>query len=337
MLFNKKLKGPSDAVKAIGGVLLVCVILAASEFIGFNSNTAKLPLLLVVAIISMWLFFDHKKMANNFAALTTILFPILIFGTVILWLTNPQKADILSIEDGPVENASAIFLFIATLFMAGVSYLRLKRGQWLVAGFALFGAALFFVIGMEEISWMQRVVNRESSELFLRFNSQNETNLHNMATGITEKSYYAGGFVLLTLLPLLRVWSLDFNKGSFLRKLEPLLPSVWLLVPFLSIAGLTGLYSFPMTSLFAIAIVVGVSVVAKNSDNVFVSLGVTVSLLAGLSAFVVVTFLNYETTNTRSWFNSEYREMFIALGVMIYAIDRYWAMYRKKEPFKINI
>src|SRR5690606_34787056 len=112
-------------------------------------------------------------------------------------------ADELSMEDRIVENLSALFLFVSSMILAVSSYQLIRKEEFTTAIFAALLALLFFVICMEEISWMQRVLNIETSEVFLQLNEQEEINLHNIFTNTAEKIYYAGAFVLLTAAPFL--------------------------------------------------------------------------------------------------------------------------------------
>ncbi|MCA9348357.1 hypothetical protein KC867_03020, partial [Candidatus Saccharibacteria bacterium] len=185
-------------------------------------------------------------------------------------------------------------------------------------------------------SWMQRILDRETSDEMMKYNLQGETNLHNIMTSLFEKLYYSGGFILLTLLPLYRKQFADLLKSTSLKKVIPLLPSAWLVVPMLAINGFSGYHKFLFTVLFIFALCIGLGLISKNAKNISVSLGVVVSLVASVTIFVVVSFLNFEATSTRGWFYTEYREMFIALGIMIYSLDQLWSIYRTKDPVETN-
>ena len=65
-------------------------------------------------------------------------------------------------------------------------------------------AAAFFVLGMEEISWMQRIFGFGTPERLAELNWQAEFNFHNMQTDLSELVYYAGAGLFLSVLPLLR-------------------------------------------------------------------------------------------------------------------------------------
>jgi hypothetical protein len=91
-----------------------------------------------------------------------------------------------TVEDGFVENGSAIFLLSSSILLLS-RFFKLfssKSTTWKIGIAAM--ALLFFFAAGEEISWGQRIFNIESSEYFLENNAQGETNLHNMVVGGTK-------------------------------------------------------------------------------------------------------------------------------------------------------
>jgi len=91
-----------------------------------------------------------------------------------------------TVEDGFVENGSAIFLLSSSILLL-TRFFKLfssKSTTWKIGIAAM--ALLFFFAAGEEISWGQRIFNIESSEYFLENNAQGETNLHNMVVGGTK-------------------------------------------------------------------------------------------------------------------------------------------------------
>ena len=127
---------------------------------------------------------------------------------VALFIVHPASFHRIALEDGPVEWASALlplaasFAFIYVLWLVLRSQRRDTRRRVALAFTAVFAAALF-VIGMEEISWMQRVFNVATPSLFSG-NEQNETNLHNMYSSLLFNIVYRTGvFAGLIVLPFL--------------------------------------------------------------------------------------------------------------------------------------
>jgi len=127
----------------------------------------------------------------------------------------------------------ALLTFAASGFFALVAtgQLREARGEagrdaWLATGVAASFSLVLFVVGMEEISWMQRVFSLSTPDALLGLNKQQELNLHNISTGFSELLYYTGSFALLTLAPF--IW-LYLRKGFALGRLEAFVPSVLVL------------------------------------------------------------------------------------------------------------
>ena len=97
-------------------------------------------------------------------------------------------------EDGPIENASALFWYLAALI--GVFGLATRKGiahksRW-VACFLIF---FYLLCGNEEVSWGQRLFGFGGPEELIALNKQHETNLHN----IGSISIYSNVFFLFTL------------------------------------------------------------------------------------------------------------------------------------------
>jgi len=116
------------------------------------------------------------------------LFLIVIFGLGIYYantdLTYFDK--VYTVEDGFVENGSAIFLFTSSMLLLSRFFKLFKHKDlfWKVGMLAL--AFVFFFGAGEEISWGQRIFNVESSEYFMENNAQGETNLHNLVVKDTK-------------------------------------------------------------------------------------------------------------------------------------------------------
>jgi hypothetical protein len=94
---------------------------------------------------------------------------------VVLHFTHRSLLVTLCQEDGFVESLTAIFYFVAFGLFLSASRLYRYRNLWLAA----FGM-LFFLIGMEEISWGQRAFGMETPASLARINVQEETTLHNI-------------------------------------------------------------------------------------------------------------------------------------------------------------
>jgi hypothetical protein len=244
---------------------------------------------------------------------------------VLLFLTEPAAFSYTSREDGPVEWASFGFLLAASVVFL-IAFLRCrgrtrvsKLTQWTLAMFAL----VFFVIGMEEVSWLQRVVDVETPGM-LRGNKQKEINFHNVVTNPIENAYYFGAFVLLIILPFVRSLSF-FPKDN--KYFEAFIPRPFIIF----IGAIACAYNFDMWDIiftqfaFFSVVVILVSFIARNPYHRFRTLSIEVLLSVVLTQ---VVFLSYGENYSRLWEVTEYKELFIPLGFLVYAIDTYLSVAR---------
>lgn len=116
------------------------------------------------------------------------LFLIVIFGLGIYFAnTNLTYFDeVYTVEDGFVENGSAIFLLSSSLLLLYRFFKLFKQKEFFWKVGVLGFAVVFFFGAGEEISWGQRIFSLESSQYFMENNAQGETNLHNMVVGETK-------------------------------------------------------------------------------------------------------------------------------------------------------
>lgn len=136
-------------------------------------------------------------------------------ATLYYWQVEPEQfTTIFAREDGIVEYATAILLFLASLVLIGHARRVSGRVRWLLAIYAL---AFFFAAG-EEVSWGQRIFGIESTEFFTENNYQGETNLHNLVVGdihLAEEVF--GNALTLILLSYLVVLPLLFPFQRWVR------------------------------------------------------------------------------------------------------------------------
>ncbi len=119
--------------------------------------------------------------------------------------TSPERYYASLQEDAYLEWATVwAFLLGAAVFVAAALAQRRRRGglPWFLAGAALF----CFVVGMEEISWGQRLLGYRPPAYFLEHNFQQELNVHNVFSTALRKlalKWSIGGYgVLLPLVAL---------------------------------------------------------------------------------------------------------------------------------------
>lgn len=108
-------------------------------------------------------------------------FPFAFIGLlVVLKLASwPLYWKVMAMEDGPAEYLTSLAYLIAS-GIALWMWMRLGPARWKGVGWMAAGCALvFFVIGMEEISWGQRLFSVQSPDFFVEHNRQGEITLHN--------------------------------------------------------------------------------------------------------------------------------------------------------------
>jgi len=148
-----------------------------------------------------------------------LLFSVL-YGIGVRYLGGPDSFRYYVREDGPAEYATAFFLFAGSLvaIFRAFSCCRGKRHlpvlTWSVLSF------LFFFAAGDEISWGQRIFNIESSEFFLKYNKQAETNIHNLVVaGKSINMIIFSRMVLIALLFYFIILPVLAKKPGLIRRL----------------------------------------------------------------------------------------------------------------------
>ncbi|MGE4251553.1 MAG: hypothetical protein AB7F09_19360 [Parvibaculaceae bacterium] len=238
-----------------------------------------------------------------------------------LFLLSPARFNETSLEDGPVEWASALLPVAASVLLAwrGAGLLAQARGRAAPGLILLFSAVLLFALGMEEISWMQRVFGLHTPEI-LSGNIQNELNLHNLATNQVGTLHKLMGFVFLVLLPFIHATT---PQAVTLPGLAPLIPSraAALVAAPLAALNYNGWDFLPMqmTTYLTVGIVVYFAWQAWRARRLSEAI-----LCAGMVVAIVVTqvlFIGLGHRFVRIWDVTEYKELFIALGLFVWAVD----------------
>ncbi|MHB1147048.1 MAG: hypothetical protein ACYC01_05560 [Lutibacter sp.] len=140
------------------------------------------------------------------------LFLIIIFGLGIYFANTDLTYfdEVYTVEDGFVENGSAVFLLGASLLLLYRLFMLFKHKDLIWKIGILTMSLIFFFGAGEEISWGQRIFNVESSQYFMENNAQGETNLHNLV-----------------------IWGIKINKAIFSQLLTGVLVIYLIITPFL--------------------------------------------------------------------------------------------------------
>jgi hypothetical protein len=241
--------------------------------------------------------------------------PLLAVGFFLLLALDPQAFNRFGAEDALVETASAaLALGVAGVF--AVTALRLRRSpghRWAPLGIAATFAGVFFLLGMEEISWGQRFLGFGSPEVF-EANLQGEANLHNFATGEVEAIYYTGSFLFLVVLPLL-FRSVPAFAGR--EVVERFVPSRRVMLVSTLVAAYTYDMWLTLTAQFGFFFsVFALGFLAYRT-------GASTYPLLLLAACVVIQggFLAVGESQVRLWDVTEYKELLIPLCFLLYALE----------------
>ncbi|MGE5365294.1 MAG: hypothetical protein ACM3SM_14275 [Bacteroidota bacterium] len=243
-------------------------------------------------------------------------------GFIVLFIISPELFSALCREDQPVEMLSSILFFVCCAIFLEVFIMAVKFGRnqyfLIVSSAALL--IIFFLIGMEEISWFQRVLGIDTPSAFAG-NIQKEMNLHNYATNYVENAYYFSSFVFLVLIPFI------FFRIPEIRSLG----AVTLLIPgrtSLLAASVIMAYNYDMWnnvliqfSFFAsLLILCNIRNRARGRDRIIIT-----SIIITLVITQVILLFNPEHI-VRRWDATEYKEFFISLAFLIYSGGVYFRM-----------
>lgn len=268
--------------------------------------------------VRSWPLVDSRISSGRSLAAATIGLGCAITAAVRV-VVDPASLTVLTEEDGVVEWVSAVMAFGAAamfglamvagrgLAVAGHPPLR-RRGLVILA--ALCGFC--FLAGMEEVSWFQRVLDLESPEV-VQGRNQPEFNLHNEATDLSENIYYGVGFVVLVLIPGLLG---DRGFPSGLADLESVVPSP--AVMFGAIASTAVVYEMwevvPIQVMFFAGLVTVAMYARRQTGPESILAQVTVVALVVVAVF----FLGFGHRMTRSWDDTEVRELLLPFGFLLY-------------------
>jgi len=153
--------------------------------------------------------------------LALILIVVTLLASLVIWQVAPLYfSNDFAAEDRLVENATAVFLFVAALVLLRRADGFARRGARVAAGLSLIYALLFVFASGEEISWGQRLFGWGTPEFFAEHNYQDETNLHNLMVGEHRLARTLFGSVLTTVLLLyLVVLPLLYTRIAMIARL----------------------------------------------------------------------------------------------------------------------
>ncbi len=304
--------------------LFVVPRIISSDLNNFAVTALSIPLLAPIAYLLVFgKRYDHYR-----AFVTASLYglPALSLMIVALFFLKPRLADSLAREDYIIESLTALTAIMGGLILGGIGiYFAYKKAPKR-AVFALIAAAAFVVIGMEEISWGQRVFDINPADFFLENNMQKEINLHNLDTNLAMTIFYALTFLVFVVVPFWRKQIETALKRLRLEELSVFIPSSWLIVPYAVSLGyatqffMRGVeHQIALTFTLAIlcwALVEKNGAITKHASAIYLAVA---SVIIALPTFMFL--LDYSKPFLRHHVSTEYKELFICVVILLYAMD----------------
>jgi len=128
-----------------------------------------------------------------------------VFTGIYFNYTNQELLTRYTKEDGFIEWMTFLLFLSLFIFLSihNIWHFFIKKNPLLkLSSGVLIGLQFVFLFGaMEEVSWLQRIADVQSSDFFLQHNRQAETNLHNLRVyGVNINKLIFGKFLFLFAL-----------------------------------------------------------------------------------------------------------------------------------------
>jgi len=244
----------------------------------------------------------------------------LLLAAALTHFISPTFFNWLTLEDYLVEWSSALTLLAASLvtFLCLLNIRKTNAAKWhqlILLG--MVGA--FFVMGMEEISWMQRVFGVETPELFAD-NNQKEMNLHNFASRYFNLMLYMGGFTAFVLLPF--AYDMKLKTLGFIRYFDLYIPGryvAYMAAPLVA-SNYIGWSLIPIQlhTYFTLAILGVYAYIARKESRKDEALIVWLIVLACILSQTIFLF---NTDYIRAQAPMEFKEFLIGFSCLVYAYE----------------
>lgn len=240
---------------------------------------------------------------------------------VILFIADPELFTFLQFEDSVVEYSSAGLLFVgAGICLYHALLLRRTASAHYHALALVLLAGVLFVVGMEEVSWFQRIIGFETPAGFAS-NMQGEFNLHNFDSNLSEEVYYSSAFFLLVLFPFIYAQLPERRRRSEIQVLVP--SETIMMVGSMQVAFNFHLWNRVSTEyqfFISLFILLFMAYRAYKRDS---STSCKLFSTAVPVVFVMTQgiFLLMADKVLVDWSIAEYKELFIPIGLLLYSLD----------------
>lgn len=258
----------------------------------------------------------HKLPVEIICVLGTLAASII---CLLLFLFFPITFSLSSLEDELIEWLSAILAFGSSIILF-IFFLKFRNHANIPTPAKLsliFLSLMFFIIGMEEVSWFQRILHFQTISMF-NGNQQDETNLHNFASDYFENLYYGGTYLFFVILPFLVLLFSSLNKSKYLR--------LFIARPYIAVIGtLPCAYNYDTWNILFIQTSFFSSLIILFCFAVFSKKRIEKCIIMFTMILVMVTqglfLMKGEEVFMRLWEIKEYKEFFIPLVFFIYSAD----------------
>ena len=302
--------GPYDMIRT--GTLALCALLLGEMAVVSQRQAGE-----VSTVVPMWLGWLASISALALAIVSAV---------------DPDLFYRWRREDGVVENLSAIALFVGSVSFVAAALWHKPSPRTNVPGirYWLLGAGVcLFVIGMEEISWMQRIVGFETPEALQQLNRQKEVNIHNLSSDLFEVLYYVVAVLTLVIAPFLTGHLARYRLTQPLVAIFPSRQIAYISLP-VTAFNYDMWNTIPMQLAFflplALLSVQIRRVWHRDKSEATVALGAMFAAVAAQGLMIA-----YGDSLRASWDPTEYKELFIAAGLMLFGIET-WRRQTHQEP-----
>lgn len=143
----------------------------------------------------VYLALNNKKISKIFIFLSPIILSVLL---ILLRLSIGLEAwKKTNTEGGFIEYGTSLAFLLAAIFAFPIGKFFIEQKKKALGYIYYLICAGTFVVGMEEISWGQKLIGFESTEFFQNYNSQEEITLHNL---IWINEYLDKGLMFVALI-----------------------------------------------------------------------------------------------------------------------------------------
>jgi hypothetical protein len=251
-----------------------------------------------------------------------------------LFIFQVDFFSMMALEDGFIETLSALGYLIAMVILIALAVALLKYSgpyRKLSIFVALGGAFVLFVMGGEEISWGQRIFNIATPDAFTG-NHQGEMNLHNFAANTLETIFYFLAAMWLVIIPFIN------DRTGFFNKFHPVklfIPARFLI--FVGVIAVAYNYDKWDVQLIQFCFFVGVFIVLyfRQADSRTETSSRMIMTILALIIASQIAFVSLGSNLGREWDITEYREMFVPFGYMVYSLDVFQRVRRSNRAAAI--